>query len=119
MKEKVNNIHRYWKMALVGSWLWRVGLPFITSCGLFVVLYLEWKAKKTVGIGHASPLFGPFHLVTDVAPANNRAGIILCIILLPTMLCFFFRPNWKTAMISLIGFGLWIVIGIIAQGIGC
>ncbi len=92
----------------------------VIAVGLFiVVMYVEWLNKSTLGPGNASPVFGPFHFVTDVAPENIRDGIVACVILIPMIFLFFIWPHPITALVSLVGVLIWLFLGVIGKSIGC
>lgn len=80
-------------------------------------MYKEWLDKTTAGIREASPLFGPFHFVTDAAPPNVTFGVLLCIGLIPLIFAFVVKPQFFTAILSLIGLLLWLFFGLVGAGI--
>jgi hypothetical protein len=64
-------------------------------------------------------LLGPLHFLMDTAPENRITGIVLCLVLLPCLAAFPLKPNFVTALVSLLAGLCWFAIGVIGAGIGC
>ena len=65
-----------------------------------------------------SILLGPILFIMDAAPANVWSGLALTIILLPAMALFAVRPKAWTAALSLVALIVWVILGVIGDGIG-
>jgi len=64
-------------------------------------------------------LFGPIILIRDVAPGNQVAGVVLCLLLLPCVLSVVVRPRpWSVALAILAALA-WLATGVVGMGIDC
>lgn len=107
------------KWRLVSTIITRAVILSVSFYAFAFAMRVEWNNKNTPGIGYATPLFGPLHLVADGAPENNRDGIIACLILLPMIFAFIIRPHLITGLISLLGIAGWLFLGLIGSTINC
>ena len=78
------------------------------------------KAAKLSRPLHAMRiLLGPLLFAMDVAPVNIWTGIVLTIVLLPTIALVAFRPRPWTVAVSFLALLVWAFLGLIGDGIGC
>jgi hypothetical protein len=64
-------------------------------------------------------LLGPILLIQDVAWGNQVTGVVLCLLLVPCLASFFFRPRWWSAILSTSAALAWLIIGNVGMGINC
>ncbi|MBW3597775.1 MAG: hypothetical protein KY475_10930 [Planctomycetes bacterium] len=62
-------------------------------------------------------LLGPIWFVLDVAPENQIWGVGLCLVLLPCMFAWIVWPRWWSIAISVFAGLLWLILGMIGEGI--
>jgi hypothetical protein len=63
--------------------------------------------------------YGPIILIRDVAPGNQVAGVVLCLLLVPCMLSVVVRPRpWSVALAILAALA-WLGVGVMGMGIDC
>jgi hypothetical protein len=62
-------------------------------------------------------VLGPILFVKDLAPDNQMAGIVLCLLLIPCMLVGVLRPRWWSIAISVNAALSWLFEGIVGSGI--
>jgi hypothetical protein len=62
-------------------------------------------------------LFGPILFIRDVSPENQWAGIVLCVLLIPSMLIGIVRPKPWSIALSVIAALAWLFLGVIGKGI--
>ena len=63
--------------------------------------------------------YGPIILIRDVAPGNQVAGMVLCLILLPCMLSVVVRPRPWSVALAILAVLVWLSVGVMGMGIDC
>ncbi|MGV3773433.1 MAG: hypothetical protein ACO1QB_11065 [Verrucomicrobiales bacterium] len=66
-----------------------------------------------------SIFLGPYFFIRDTAPANFWTGVVLMVVLLAAMSMAFKKPFriWK-AVVAGLAVAIWVILGIIGEGIG-
>lgn len=64
-------------------------------------------------------LLGPFLFLADGSAENQRAGAIMLIVLVLCLTFWIVRPRaWSISLAALAAVA-WLIVGILAEGIGC
>jgi hypothetical protein len=65
------------------------------------------------------PLLGPIYFIQDVDWENWTAGIAACVLLIPCLTIWLFRPRWWSVLVAILAAGVWLFLGAIGIGINC
>lgn len=63
-------------------------------------------------------VLGPIYFIRDVSPENQITGLLLFLVLVPLLLLPLVKRNQITISISIVALILWLLLGVIGEGIG-
>jgi hypothetical protein len=90
--------------------LWTIRLAAI---GLFAVgMAIEWSTWP-----NGSALLGPLGMVWYFG--LEPISLLCCALLIPVISAFLLKPSVATAFMSAFGLVIWILMGVVAKGVGC
>ena len=82
----------------------------------------ERERVCVAALNHFQPMrvfLGPILLIMDASPANVHDGIVMTVVLVLVIGLGLWGRRWWSLLIAAAAALLWLVVGIIGDGIGC